>query len=70
MILEAMFCGIPIIASGAGDIPSYCSNIFNLPQEYINYILNEKWEADPIPSELKWQEINGASQVMLNIKKY
>jgi len=66
VILEAMFCGVPIIASGAGDIPSYCSNIFNLPQEYINYILNEKWEADPIPNELKWQEIKERYILLFN----
>ena len=36
------------------------------PQEYINYILNEKWEADPIPSELKWQEIKKQFSSLFN----
>lgn len=57
VILEALACGVPVIANPVGEIPSLISNTFNNIEDYINYILNGKWEADRLPEEFSWEKL-------------
>lgn len=69
VVLEAMSCKVPVIASGAGDIPSYCSNIFKEPQEYVDHILTEKWTPDSMPTELLWDNIKERYKMLFCCKE-
>ena len=49
VILEALTCGVPVISSGVGEIPSFISNICNSIDDYVSYIINESYILDKLP---------------------
>ena len=51
VILEALACGVPIAASGVGEIPRLVSPLFSNENEYVDYILQNEWKEDILPEE-------------------
>lgn len=54
VILEALSCGTPVIATPVGDIPNWVSNIATDPSDYIKYILEENYVLDELPDVLDY----------------
>jgi len=55
VVLEALAAKLPVVASPVGEIANYVSNIAGSIDEYVDYILEEKWKTDGLPSEFNWE---------------
>ena len=53
-ILEAIACGLPIMASSVGEVPHYVSNRSEKVEEYVDFILGGKWQSENVPKWFAW----------------
>jgi glycosyltransferase involved in cell wall biosynthesis len=72
VILEALACGVPIAASGVGEIPGMVTAIFKDENEYVDYILKNEWKKDKLPEEFSWDKLKEKHKNFFNeiIEKY
>ena len=55
-ILEALAARLPIAATPVGEIPNYVENTFTEVDQFVDYIVAEKWDIDPIPEWFDWEK--------------
>ena len=67
VILEALSCGVPVIATPVGDIPNWVSNIATEPNEYVKYILDGDYVIDELPEILDYESLKEAYINLFNM---
>jgi glycosyltransferase involved in cell wall biosynthesis len=60
VILEALSCRVPVIATPVGDIPNWVSNLATDPNDYVKYILEEDYVLDELPDILDYERLKEA----------
>jgi len=56
VVLEALACKTPVMASPVGEIDTVLSVTSEEPEDYVEYILADNWTVDPLPDQLGWKE--------------
>lgn len=56
VVLEALACGVPVIAAPVGEISKVVTTTSDDPGDYVSHILSEQWSEDPLPDCFKWQK--------------
>jgi glycosyltransferase involved in cell wall biosynthesis len=60
VILEALSCGVPVIAAPVGDIPNWVSNLATEPNKYVKHILDRDYVIDDLPEVLDYERLKKA----------
>lgn len=55
VILEALACEVPVIASPVGEIDNLVAATATDPREYVERIVSGRWERDPLPECFNWK---------------
>ena len=57
VILEALACGTPVLATSVGEISSVVSNICRTNKNFVDCLLKRDWRTDKLPENYDWQSI-------------
>jgi glycosyltransferase involved in cell wall biosynthesis len=66
VILEALACEVPVIASPVGEIDTVISTTTEQVGDYVDYILGRDWHLDPLPESLDWERQTQRYRELLN----
>lgn len=68
VVLEALGCGVPVIASPAGEIDNLVTMVTDNPDDYVEWILagEEEWIRDSLPEHLNWERQSEQYKVLLD----
>lgn len=57
VLLEALACGLPVLATNTGEISAIVSNICSTYQDFVRLLLRKEWLVDNLPDYYKPQEV-------------
>ncbi|PSQ87729.1 MAG: hypothetical protein BRD42_01200 [Bacteroidetes bacterium QS_3_64_15] len=66
VVLEALSCGIPVIASSVGEMDNLITMLTDEPEEYVGWILAEEWARDRLPKSLDWERQSEQYKALLS----